>query len=475
MSRLQSNIAKLGIFFIVVALALFCNLSYLQVFGQKKLVENPANTRRLLEEYSIARGKIITADGAVAAESVEAEGVFRYRRQYPLGATLSHIIGYDSPQFGRSGLEQQYNEYLLGVKPPRGWLEEITREGEAGYDLYLTIDSRVQAAAARGLGARKGAVVAMDPRTGAVLAAYSWPAFDPNALVGVSGSQAAEAAMQSYSGDSSSPLLNRVTSGLYPPGSSFKVVTASAGLESGLPATTAYNCLGEWPVGGSRVTNYGSPPRDFGIQDMESALTQSVNTYFAQLAVAMGSGSLVRYARNFGLNSTPPLDYPSVSASHIPSAGDMDEVELAWTGAGQGRLLVTPLQLCMIGCGIANGGKIMVPHLMKEIRSEGDILDRFSSEEWRSAISPQTAKEVLEMMVSVVEEGTGKGAAIPGISVAGKTGTAEVEGQEPHAWFLGIAPAENPRVAVAVIVENGGGGGQEAAPIARQVIEAALK
>lgn len=472
---MRSNIVKLGTFFIALSLVLFLNLSYLQVFGQEGLKENPANTRRLVKEYGIARGRIITADGVVAAESVETEGPFRYRRSYPLGATLSHIVGYDSPQFGRSGLELQYDEYLLGEKPLRGWVEEMTRKSNAGNDVYITIDSALQAVAARALGARRGAVVAMDPKTGALLAAYSWPTFDPNALAGGGGPQAAEAAMQAYNQDASSPLLNRATAGLYPPGSSFKVVTASAGIESGLPASTAYDCPGIWPVGGSRVTNYGDPPRDFGTQDMDGALTHSVNTYFAQLAVAMGPASLVKYAQLFGLNAVPPLDFPAVAESYIPSADDMDDVELAWTGAGQGRLLLTPLQLCLVGCAVANGGKIMTPHLMKEIRGEEGILDRYASEEWRTVISRETAEEVLAMMVHVVEEGTGTGAAISGVTVAGKTGTAEVEGQEPHAWFLGIAPAENPRVVVAVIVENGGGGGREAAPVAKPVLEAALE
>lgn len=477
---MQASIRKLGYFFIILAVVLVFNLSYLQVFGQKKLVENPANTRRLIEEYGIRRGRIITADGLVVAESIQTDGLLEYRRTYAGGSLLSHVVGYDSPQFGRSGLEVYYNDYLLGRKPSRGWVEEMTSDLEEGNDLTITIDSEVQAAAAQALGQQKGAVMAIDPKTGAVLAMYSWPDFDPNALVNpekaADGALVADAVMRSYIQDLSSPLLNRSTMGLYTPGSSFKVATASAGIESGYPPSTTYNCPGIWPVGGSQVINYGDPPRDFGTIEMDTALALSVNTYFAQLADAMEAEALVEYAERFGMNEAPPLDYPAVAISKIPQPEEMDAVELAWTGAGQGELLMTPLQLCLIGCAVANGGKTMLPHLMKDVRWEDNILERFDTGEWRSPISSGTAQAVLAMMVDVVAEGTGTAAAIPGVTVAGKTGTAEVEGKPPHTWFLGIAPAENPTVVVAVVVENsGGGGGSVAAPIAREVIEAVLK
>jgi penicillin-binding protein A len=474
---LQGSIRKLGIVFMVLAVALVVNLSFLQIFGQKDLLESPANTRRLIEEYGIARGRIVTADGLVVAESVPAEGPFEYRRSYASGSLLSHVVGYDSPQFGRTGLEEYYNQYLLGRKPARGWVEEMTSNLEKGNDITLTIDSELQAVAAEALGPNKGAVIAMDPKTGAILAMYSWPTYDPNALVSqgldAEGNLAADAVMRSYVQDPSSPLLNRASMGLFTPGSSFKVFTASAGVDSGISPSTVYDCPSELPVDGSSVVNYAGSPA--GSMDMDYALTFSVNTYFAQLALALGADSLVGYAERFGMNGIPPLDYPAVSPALIPQPGEMDEVELAWTGAGQGELLMTPLQLCLAGCAIADGGKIMLPHLMKDVRLGDDILERFDAGEWRSPISADTASQVLEMMVHVVEEGTGAGAAVPGVTVAGKTGTAEVEGKQPHAWFIGIAPAENPTLVVAVVVENAGGGGSVAAPIAAEVIAAALK
>jgi penicillin-binding protein A len=475
---LQDSIRKLGIVFIVLAMVLVLNLSYLQVFGQDDLVENPANTRRLIEEYGIARGRIITADGFVVAESMQTEGPFEYRRSYPGGSLLSHVIGYDSPQFGRSGLEAYYNDYLLGRKPTRGWVEEMTSDLERGNDITLTMDSELQAVAAESLGQRKGAVMAMDPKTGAILAMYSWPNFDPNALVSqaldAEGNLAADAVMRSYTQDPASPLLNRASMGLFTPGSSFKVITAAAGVDSGIPVSTTYDCPSELYVDGSSVVNYSGSPS--GVLNMDDALAFSVNTYFAQLALAMRGDVLVDYAQRFGMNGVPPLDYPGVAAAHIPQAGEMDDVELAWTGAGQGELLMTPLQLCLAGCSIANGGKIMLPHLMKDVRREDEILERFDAGTWREPISAGTALEVLSMMVDVVERGTGAAAAVSGITVAGKTGTAEVEGKEPHVWFIAIAPAENPTLVVAVVLENsGGGGGSVAAPVARDVIEAALK
>ncbi len=477
---MQKSIKRLGVFFVALTLVMVVNLSYLQVWGQKTLLENPANTRRLVREYGIARGRIIAADGQVLAESVRSAGPFAYRRTYNQGSLFCHILGYDSPQFGRTGLEASYNDQLLGRKPSRGWAEEMISDVDEGNDVYLTVDPRVQAAAAQALGSRKGAVVAVNPKTGAVLAMYSWPTFDPASLVSqersAEGSLLAEAVMRAYSENPDNPFLNRATMGLYTPGSSFKVVTAAAALESGIPVDTVFDCPGIWQVGGSRVTNYGEPPRSFGSIDMRTGLVYSVNTYFAQLAVRMGAETITDYAERFGINSVPPLDLPGATASRIPPAKSMDVVSLAWSGVGQAELLLTPLQLCLVGCAVANGGRIMAPHLVKEIRRAQTILDRYDPYVWKTPISPRTASQLLQMMVAVVEEGTGTRATVPGITVAGKTGTAEVEGKPSHAWFLGLAPAENPSVVVAVVVENSGGsGGTVAAPIAREVIRAALR
>ncbi len=475
---MEANLRRAGVFFVLLSLVLVANLSYLQVFGRERIRDNPANTRRLLEEYSIKRGRLITADGTVVAESVPKDGPYKYLRRYSQGPLLCHVLGYDSPQFGRTGLEEAYNDFLLGERPIRGWAQLMTLEEKEGNDVYITLDMEVQKVAAQALGRRKGAVVAMDPRSGSVLALYSYPVFDPNELLdqGLSqeGRLLGELAMARYAKDPASPLLNRVTMGLYPPGSSFKVITAAAALAHGIPVSKSYPCPGILPVDGSRVTNYGL--RDYGIIDMRPALTYSVNTYFAQLALELGAEKLYSTAVSFGLNRVPPFDLPGVMASTITEPKGMSRVDLAWTGVGQAQLLLTPLQLCLTGCAIAFGGRIMRPRLLKEVRFRGEILSRCEPEVWDSVVTPEVASRVLEMMEEVVRSGTGRAAAISGVRVAGKTGTAEVEGKPNHAWFLGVAPANDPRVVVAVIVENAGGtGGEVAAPVAREVIKAALR
>ncbi len=464
----------------VLIIILVFNLTWWQVLNQANTLKNGANPRNLMEDYSIRRGRIFTSDGVLLAESVERQAAIRYLRRYPAGGLYAHILGYDSPQLGRTGVEEEYNDYLLAKGKAEDPIGKLFKKDKSGYDLYLTIESEVQKAAAEALGNRRGAVIAINPKTGSVLAMVSYPTFDPNALVSQQRSQqgklVSELVMENYSRDSSSPLLNRSTMGLYPPGSTFKVVTTAAALDgAGLPPTTAFDCPGSWAVGGFRVVNYDE--KSYGTISMVDALRFSVNTYFAQLAVKVGGETLVDYAERGGMNQRIPLDYPAVEECSIPEASQMDLAELAWTGVGQGRLQVSPLQLCLYGCGIARGGEIMLPHLMNEIRDKEEVVTKFESKKWKRLMSSAAAATELEMMVKVVQSGTGTRAQIEGYTVAGKTGTAEAGGGKPnHSWFLGIAPAQNPQVVVAVVVENSGeSGGRIAAPIARQVMLAALR
>lgn len=483
---MDKNIRRLGIFYAALIVALVINLTWLQVMDNNRLTANPNNRRLLVEEYGIQRGRILTEDGVLLAESREGTGDIKYTRFYPQGTLYDHIVGYDSPQLGRTAIEAQYNDYLLAKDKVLTTLQRLTRTRKEGYDVTLTVESKVQEAAAAALGERRGAVVAMNPRTGAVLAMVSWPDFDPNSLVsqdlvqvattgGEVAMTAGEAAMQGYSNDPSAPLLDRVTQGLYRPGSTFKVVTAAAAIDgAGIPTSRTYDCPGTMIIGGARMSNYDG--NSFGEIDMETAMTYSVNTYFAQLAVDTGGQTMVKYAESGGMNQVIPLDLPDVSRSTIPQAWQMDTAGLAATGYGQGNELVTPLQMCLFGCAIANGGAIMYPHLLKDVRDRENIVDKYETREWRKMMSPESASTVLSMMRQVVAEGTGKAAAVPGHSVAGKTGTAEVEGQKDYTWFVGIADVQNPQIVVAVVVEaSGGGGGTVAAPIARQVMAAALQ
>ncbi len=469
---MDKNIRKLGLFYILLIVVLILNLTWLQVFNNNDITANPANPRRLVEEYGIQRGRILTSDGVLLAESNETTGAIRYQRNYPLGGLYDDVVGYDSPQLGRTGIEEQYNDYLLAKSRVQSTLQRLTRTDKEGYDVTLTIESAVQEAAAEALGERKGAVVAVNPRTGAVLAMVSWPDYDPNLLVDP---DTFSDAMSVYQSDETSPLLNRVTQGLYPPGSSFKPITATAAIDGAhIPTSHVYDCPGEMVIGGATIYNYDG--NSYGTIDMTTAMVHSVNTYFAQLAVDTTGQTLVEYAEAGGMNQIIPIDHPEVSRSSLPQAWQMDTAELAATGYGQGELVATPLQMCLYGCAIGNGGEIMTPHLLKDVRDGESIINRYESKTWKKMMAPATASEVLEMMRLVVEDGTGARAAIPGYSVAGKTGTAEVTGQPDHTWFLGIAPVQNPQIVVAVVVENSGGsGGTIAAPIARQVMLAALQ
>ncbi len=475
---MDNNIRKLVALIMVLFLALVLNLTYQQVVTSKAVADNNANPRKLQREYGIQRGNILATDGqTVLARSVPIEGAIKYQREYPGGEAYASVIGYDSPQFGRAGLENQYNDVLLGTGQSQDLLRDLFNTSTRGYDLLTTLNPIVQDVAVTALGPRRGAVVAMNPDTGAILAMASWPSFDDNAIASqakdAQGNLLAEAAKAAYDQDPNSPLLNRATMGLYAPGSSFKVLNAAAGLDSGMvnPADIL-DCTGPYTIGGH---TFGD--RIHGPVDMLAALTVSCNNYFSHSALTETARILVDYAQRFGLNTLPPLDYPAVAMSTIPQASAMDQVELAATGFGQGELLVTPLQLAMIGSAIANDGREMTPHLMKEVRdAQGNILEKYDPKLWRQVISSSTANQVLSMMISVVENGTGQAAQIPGYIVAGKTGTAEPGNGKPnHAWFLGIAPANNPQVVVAVVIENSGGtGGEDAAPVAQQVMKAVL-
>ncbi len=436
---MDGNLRRLGAFFMVLFLALVLNLTYQQVFTSGSVADNAANPRKLTREYSIDRGDILAADGlTVLAESVAAVGPIAFSRRYPQGADYAHITGYDSPQLGRAGLEAAYNDFLLAEGEEQDILRELFDTKREGYDLVLTVEPAVQEAAVEALAGRRGAVVALDPDTGAILAMASYPSFDPNEVVSqaldAQGRLMAEAVMAGLTADAGSPLLNRVTMGRYPPGSSFKVLTTSAGLASGmLSADEDFVCTGSYEAGGYRLSDYGGTVH--GELALDRALTVSCNSFFANAAVTETAAVLVDYAQRFGLNTQIPIDYPALEMSSIPQASQMDLAEVASTGIGQGRLLLTPLQLCLIGSAIASDGEIMTPHLMKEVRDKkGNIQERFEPQLWRKPIDAGVADQVLDMMVNVVEQGTGRGAQISGYVVAGKTGTAEVEGKANHAW-----------------------------------------
>ncbi|MFA5844449.1 MAG: FtsW/RodA/SpoVE family cell cycle protein [Coriobacteriia bacterium] len=456
-------------------LALVANLTYLQVLAAPALAANAHNTRALARSLAQERGSIVTADGVVLAESV-ADGAF-FRRRYPQGSLAAHVVGYFSPTYGRAGLESSLDPSLAGhrsLATPRDALDAAAGVPVAGADAHLTIDSRVQRAAQRALAGRRGACVVLDPRTGAVLALASSPTFAPGRV-----DRDWESISASGTG---APLVDRAIASLYPPGSTFKLVTLTGALASGVatPGST-FPAPARLDIGGAPVTNFEGG--GYGLLDLHSATERSVNTVFAQLAVREGARALVAQARRFGFDRRVPLELRA-STSLMPDPDEMTTWELAWAGVGQpvGEHASPPgpqttaLEMALVAAGIGNGGVVMRPYLVQSVTDRtGRVVSEAAPRAWTTATDERTAATVRDIMVDVVEHGSGTRARIRGVAVAGKTGTAEVgAGSSTHAWFVAFAPAGAPRVAMAIVLERAGVGGRVAAPAARGVLETAL-
>ena len=473
--------------------ALFVNLNYLQVIRAESLTSDTRNRRQLLREYDIQRGSIIAGTGGQAQElatSVDTEDRLRYLRVYPDGPLWAHATGFYSFIFGRSQLEQSFNEFLVGSSPDtfaRNIGDLLDGRERRGDDLLTTLRPAVQAAARDALGDRRGAVVALDPRTGDILAEWSNPTYDPNRLSSHDGPEV-RAGWDELQADPANPLLNRVTSQLYPPGSTFKLVTAAAALEDGIGAEQTFDDprTADLPQTSADIGNFGGGLCNGGNPiTLRRALEVSCNTTFAQLGLDLGAEALIDQAEAFGLNREWESQFP-YEPSRIPK--ELDPPQTAQSAIGQRDVRVTPLQMAMIVAAIANDGVLMTPRLVREVQDyEGRVIRQYPvaplvlpGSAGPQAMAPENAALLTEMMVGVVERGTGGGAAVPGVAVAGKTGTAQTGGDNPTVWFVGFAPAEDPQVAVAVVVEDGGEvgseatGGRLAAPIAQAVLQAAL-
>jgi peptidoglycan glycosyltransferase len=449
--------------------------SYWSVFDAEELEANPANKRPLLEEQQIRRGLILAADGAVLARNRGKGRTPRfYERVYPPRELFGHPVGYSFVERGRVGLEREYNDELTGKHDEfRTIFDELRGREREGDDLVTTLDPGAQRTAIDALAGRAGAIVALEPATGRVRTMVSVPGYDPNSIT------ERFADLRRAPG---SPLLNRTVQSGYPPGSTFKVVTATAAIDSGR-FTPQSLVDGKSPkeIGGVPLTNFGG--RDFGQVTLTDALTNSVNTVWATVAERLGKARLYEYMRRYGFNRKPLLDLPrdEMRASGVyDSDGDLlrvsDAVDIGRVAIGQERLQVTPLQMALVPAAIANGGSLMRPHLVSEVRDrDGRLVRRVKPSEQSEVMEQDTAAELARMMSKVVEEGTGTAAALEGIEVAGKTGTAEV-GAVNQAWFIAFAPVQRPRVAIAVTVERTAGqGGTVAAPIAKQVMQELLK
>jgi peptidoglycan glycosyltransferase len=480
----NAQIRRLGIVLFVLFTALFVQLNWLQVIDAHDLNNNPVNSRAAVRDFVQPRGVIQTSDGAVLAQSVPSNDAFKLQRQYPLGDLFGHVTGYFSFTYGTEGAEREFNDALTGHVSGGGFNpKDLLLPRDKTANVTLTLSRNLQQVASDALGGRKGSVVALDPRTGAVLAMVDYPTYDPSALA----SHNQDAVRQTWTelnADAAKPLLPRTYRERFFPGSSFKVVTAATALATGTATVTqpVYPILTELPLpnaGGQTLANFagercGGP--------LPEALRVSCNTAFGQLGLDLGGQKLTAGAEAFGFNKVPPLDLPFGASSSFPAAGtfDRDKPALAKSAIGQQDVAATPLQMALVAAGIANNGVIMTPHVLGEVRDgEGNVVDKYDAKPWLTAVPPSVANSVRDMMVGVVNGGTGTGARIPGVTVAGKTGTAQTGNNTSHAWFVSFAPAEAPRVAVAVIVENQPNvneatGGVVAAPIARAVIQAAL-
>ncbi|MFM9018637.1 MAG: peptidoglycan D,D-transpeptidase FtsI family protein [Actinomycetota bacterium] len=451
-------------------------LGYWQVVAAGGLDERADNPYKLEKQRLVDRGRIISADKIVLAESVayREKGKKYYRRYYPQGSLASQVVGYATPQQGATGLEQQYNRYLAGSYGTGAILDRLREETKDGADIRLTLDTRVQKTAEALLSGRKGAVVAIQPKTGKVLAVASSPTFDLNQVT---------SDFASIRKESDAPLLNRATAGLYPPGSTFKVVTATAALASGKwSASSTFDDKGVYVVDGKPIYNSGKSK--FGLHNLTDALTFSINTTFAQIGDTLGGRKLGGEMNLFGFGRPTEIDLPSgeVATSGRYRDGkllpnDQRDEDASRIAIGQENLQVTPLQMAMVAGAIANGGRMMRPYLVRRvITPDGVVVKQQRPEEVDSVSSAYIASEVGRMMQSVVSEGTGTRAGLAGLSIAGKTGTAETGDPERNqAWFIGYAPADDPEVAVAVVIEDTSGtGGTEAAPVAGEVMRTAL-
>lgn len=452
---IKKHILHGSLFLLTMFGLLFCYLLYIQLVQADELNKNPLNRRTAAMD--IVRGSILDCNGKKLAIS-ETIG----DRQYPYGAAMLPITGYTGETLGSSGLENMLGDELSGQSRQLRGLGPVAQlvQDEHGNDIKLTVDAELQQLAYDALGENKGAVVVMDANTGAVLAMASTPSVNPAEV---------EKSWSELSKREDSPLLNRAANGLYPPGSTIKVLIADAALDEKVTdLQEAFDCTGRLNIGDTYIgESHGAV---HGKVSLQEAVVHSCNYTFGTLAMRMhGSGLKDAFGR-FGFADTIDGELHE-SASHLPDFASLGDGDTAQVGIGQGSLLVTPLRMAMLAGAFANGGKMMQPYLVDEVLSpQGIVLKKAEPVLWREAATKQRADLIDSFMEKVVQEGTGRGAAVDGVRVTGKTGTAENSSGREHGWFIGSARLPNRTIAFSIIVENSGGGGSSAAPIARQLI-----
>jgi penicillin-binding protein A len=482
---MNAPILKLFGLVLVLFAALAGMTSYNSVINAGAYRDNPRNARPQIEEQLVRRGIIRARDGSALARSSRGVSGLYSRRYTPDGRLFAHAMGYDFLRIGRAGLERARNDALTGKRNElTSILDELRGKQRVGDNLVTNLDPRAQRLAIAALQGRKGAIVALEPATGKVRVMVSTPGYDPNAL------DHGGVYTRLTHDDANSPLLDRATQAGYAPGSTFKVVTAAAALDSGRFSPDSM-VSGRSPivVSGAPLQNFSG--EQFGAITLTTALTHSVNTVWAQVAQQLGHRRMATYMKRFGFGSDPPLDYPDAQLrpSGIYDARKQEwispasrRVDIGRVGIGQERLNVTPLQMATVAATVANGGVRMKPRLTDRIVDvDGRTVQRVAPQRAARVMSVSHARQLTQMMSNVVREGTGVGAALQGIDVAGKTGTAElnIAQQINQPWFIGFAPLVKPKIAVAVTLENIRGpqsqGGIVAAPIAKRVLQELLR
>ncbi|MBA3746851.1 MAG: penicillin-binding protein 2 [Solirubrobacterales bacterium] len=481
------NAPILRLFGLVLVLfaALVGMTSYNSVINAKEYRENPKNARPQIEEQRIHRGVIRSRDGSALARSVLRPSSLYTRRYTPEGTLFAHAVGYDFLRTGRAGIEREYNDELTGKRNELSSIvDELRGRQRVGDNIVTNLDEGAQRVAIEALKGRKGSVVAIEPATGKVRVMVSSPGYEPNRLdeKGVFAKLSSD--------DANSPLLQRATQAGYPPGSTMKVVTAAAALDSGdYTPDSMVNGKSPKVISGTPLSNFSD--EQFGSITLTTALTKSVNTVWGEVAEKLGREQISEYMTRFGFGADPPMDFPDgqMRPSGVFDAkrnkvipADSGSVDIGRVGIGQERLLVTPLQMATVAATVANGGVRMKPHLADRIVDpDGRTVERIEPEEAERVMSAANAGKLAQMMSNVVREGTGVAAALDGIEVAGKTGTAElnIEQRINQPWFIGFAPVRGPKVAIAVTLERIQGaqsqGGAVAAPIAKVVMQELLK
>lgn len=454
---------------IIIVLTAFCTLfvglvaylSYFQVFKAEAVKNNSYNKRLWINEENVLRGSIIDRNGNILAYS-EKEGDTN-TRYYKYGNLYSHIIGYSYREYGKAGLELEYNNVLLDISENTAIneLKNLVLPTSVGNDIKLTIDHSTQEKARSLLNGQNGSIVLMNPKNGEVYAMVSLPDFNTSEL---------HENWKALTDNPDSPFINRATQGLYAPGSIFKIITTLSAIESvDIDLDLEYECVGSTNIDGYILRDYNE--RAHGNIDLHDAFVRSCNPYFAEKALEIGKERFGSVAERFMINQEIDFDLP-VQVSRFPYKGNIGDTELSASGIGQGKVVVTPLNMAMMVSAIANDGEMVRPILVKEIiNKDGRITKSMTTKTISIVTGPSVAREIKDMMVDAVKTGTGTNARIRNVTVAGKTGTAENPSGNSHSWFVGFAPAEDPRLAVAVILEEAGtSGGQGAAPIARDLL-----